>query len=77
MIINVTKKDIENGQMHFCTLCPIALAIRRARNSAKVFVGTGEVFIGDKEEIKLPAKARKFIRDFDAGREVKPIKFEI
>jgi hypothetical protein len=75
MIINVTKKDIENGRLLYCAACPIARAARRRLNE-RVEVHAGHIW-GKGFRHRLPAKARKFIRDFDAGHPVKPMRFEI
>lgn len=75
MIISVTKKDIENGRRYSCKDCPIATAIQR-QTTEKVEVFYSICFLGTVKKM-LPRPAVQWILDFDAAREVKPIRFEI
>ncbi len=79
MIINVTKKDIEDGQKltgFRAVCCPIALAVKRRTNATFTTVGVLAIHVDDRQ-FSTPSKAAKFIRDFDAGRPVKPMRFSI
>lgn len=80
MIINVTKKDIERGKPGRSRCCPIALAFTRKIRMTDIYVQRIYVlrrYVKADRRYFLPEGAISFIRDFDAGREVKPMRFEI
>ena len=64
--------------------CPIALAVIRKFDIdyARITIREDDITIDydavgkNSVNYKLPKKARKFISDFDCGKNVKPIKFE-
>jgi len=70
MRIPITQKDIELGLPNKLCQCPIALAIC-ASTGKDVHVTYKYCVIGTKY-YPLPEYARKFILNFDVGREVKP-----
>ena len=86
--ITVTKRDIKNGLPEDMSLCPIALAIRRAFHCKLwVYVDNTEAsicFMRDKEmHAALPARARKFVLKYDkyengesASKKLKPFTFK-
>jgi len=83
--IQVTKKDIKAGAQDSPTDCPIARALRRACPNFQ-FVYVGDDFaslnrtpceLSNCEQIDLPEVARQFVRQFDNGDDVKPIRFEM
>lgn len=71
--VQVTSRDIKNGKRYSNNSCPISLALRRLQSFSDIeplvvwygIRGCGYRFV-------VSAKTRKFIRDFDAGRIVKP-----
>lgn len=77
-LIEVTQQDIDAGAKRHCTSCPVALAISRAMGGGMVVVryrtwsAPGLCASGG-----LPPSVTEFIRSFDAGRAVDPIKFRI
>ena len=81
--INVTAKDIENGQKCSASCCPIALSLKRKGlfNSSVGSVGTTTTsFIYEEIEyhrVPLPLTARQFIHAFDDGIPVKPFSFTL
>lgn len=90
LIINVTAEDIRRGTKSWQGSSPVALAasraasaVRRAAVQADVTVYTylltfkrkGKAYLGVNRE--PPETACRFIADFDAGRRVKPIRFEL
>lgn len=81
--INVTQTDIDEGRIRNCYECPIAKAAYRS------FPGAYEIAVGriltvdltgDFNSIQrycIPDIARKFMNDFDCGKDVEPFSFEI
>lgn len=76
MRIEVTQEDIDRGVRDQPCACALALATTRAtgRNAA---VGTTSIFFDLESGISLPLLARNFVRDFDAGRSVRPFSFDL
>ena len=73
--IRVLRRDIENGRIGNCRLCPVALATRRARIMplSNIDVGGGTLdFAG---QWKVPAEVIMFIDAFDNGLPVQPFSF--
>jgi hypothetical protein len=74
-IINVTSEDIASGEREMPETCAIALAATRA--------GLRDVVVGDwliaceAGEGSIPVSAAEFISDFDHGRPVSPMAFEV
>ncbi len=73
--INVTQEDIDKGKQGDSCKCPVALALRRIHPGARV--GSLTLFIADDWVESTPEVARKFISEFDNGRPVGPISFDI
>lgn len=76
--IKVTRKCIEDGRPRSGNACPIALALRSAgcitatvsAHEANFYTrGSGHLWR------RLPARAKGFVRNFDAGLPVKPFSF--
>ncbi len=71
MKIQVTKEDIEKGEIKDRKCCPIALALRR--------IGFTNVEVTCEMTIHptsfLPNNARLFVTEFDVGIPVKPFSF--
>jgi hypothetical protein len=74
--IRITKKDIKEGKRLTPHGDPINLAIRRQLRK-DVFVGSFFIEIGSNWPPVNDNKIGKFIRDFDAGKRVKPFNFEL
>jgi hypothetical protein len=67
--VNVTTQDIKTGDRFDAASCPIAKALRRTTGERLVFAWrNGEALIG-REKFRLPAKAEKFIDEFDHNPE--------
>lgn len=79
MIITVTQTDIDRGQRHSGTTCPIARAIRRAARRWRwpVSVGPTTVDLGPRQEVALPWRAINFVNNFDGLAPVKPFRFKL
>lgn len=82
MLINVTQSDIDNGVATEPSMCPLALAIKRAIPGSYVSVGSREVDIAVPgvhgiETYFMGKGLSKFTEDFDNGKQVLPIQFEL
>ncbi|KKL61653.1 hypothetical protein LCGC14_2193140 [marine sediment metagenome] len=75
MIVNVTQDHIAQGIRDDMCRCPIALALLPSVGSLSV--SREYVITLHHGEFDLPPEAQQFIRDFDAGRMVYPISFEM
>jgi hypothetical protein len=79
MRIRVTEDHIRKGIAGYCSVCPLALACEDAglvRPMVRVVVvrfGPDE----NRQSIRLPAVAKKFIRNFDRGYVVHPFEFDL
>ena len=80
MEINVTQQDIDLGKRGECSLCPIALSIKREHGKRalvqKLYLG---VFKNEKTFTSwiLPDAAVNFVLAFDSGLYVRPFKFKL
>ena len=74
--IKVTQKDIDTGSPDDCELCPIAIAAKRVITDAHIQVSSIVLYVND-DRRTLPPEAQKFVRDFDNGKPVSPMEFEI
>lgn len=72
ILVNVTARDIENGEAGVCSMCPIALALKR--KGLKGWVLPVSVMV-DGTYVVLPENASDFIEMFDNKKPVKPFKF--
>lgn len=82
MLINVTQSDIDNGIATEPSMCPLALAIKRAIPGSYVSVGTRDVHIAvpgvhGTEVYAMGKGLSHFTEDFDAGKQVSPFEFEL
>lgn len=81
--VTVTQEFIKNG-LRGCAFCPIALAVNSALPSGVVSMVDGDkisFYEGMRArpfcEVDTPRIASRFIEDFDQGRPVSPISFEL
>jgi hypothetical protein len=74
--VDVNHADIANGEPRSGDACPILLATRRVEPTVQC---VGHTFIHFARGVLAPAphEARQFIREFDAGRPVSPIAFDL
>lgn len=63
-----------SGYKSWCH-CPIARAVQRFRRKAEI--GNDRIIMPDNTTVFLPARAKSFIRSFDAGDKVKPFGFTV
>jgi len=82
MLVNVTEDDIKYGCKSAPGLCPVALAIKRTFGiNEGVSVIPSDVAIFNENLIiqraTFPHHVRDFILDFDHGRVVQPISFDM
>jgi len=76
--INVTQRDIKQGERASCNKCPVALALSRHFRGIDVGVYSCSVFHEYKWLwVRFPPKASKFILDFDANKHVEPFNFNL
>jgi hypothetical protein len=71
MRVYVSRADIEAGRRGNPLYCPVARAVSRANPIVFVKVGSNVLRMGG-HVYSAGALARKFIREFDAGRKVSP-----
>lgn len=80
MTIHVTADDIAGACQGHRT-CPIARALHRQTGDPLWYVGTRQAYLPQfarrAREIPLPAPALEFVRRFDDGEAVEPLKFEL
>ena len=87
MIINVTQEHIEQAYIPDNEMCPIMAAIKELGLRYKYVVGHRHFWVGNDIRtmngsliginIPMPPEATKFTLDFDIGRWVEPISFEL
>jgi len=78
--LNVTKRDIQLGWKCESESCPIARALLRCKGVSYAYVGRHRIdFKKNGKSLKayLPPPAQNFIGNFDQGKIVKPIKFNV
>jgi hypothetical protein len=82
--VTVTKRDIFNGNANSSKSCPIARALLEYPRVMRVDVQAQSVTMtmleGEKRVTdcwKLPPEAQEFIANFDSGKDVEPITFEM
>lgn len=86
--IHVTRGDVWNGILADCIMCPIARAITRRMGDgwrAAVHKNHSVIYVTDKfgrarmpyMDTRIPQKAIRFIKAFDAGETPKPIRFQM
>lgn len=75
--ISVSQEDIDNGTPGDETCCPIALAVKRQYPEYnEVSVEIDVLFLDDINYL-MPIEASNFVDDFDEGKSVAPLEFEI
>jgi hypothetical protein len=83
MRIAVTERDIDVGERGDCLYCPVALAADRAtgkccRVDFKDWAKRQLVLVIDGVGcLPLPPEARRWVKDYDAGRRVVPLAFAV
>ena len=84
MHIEITEDDIMDGWPRDCEYCPVALAVCRALAIPPRWVNVADTMLYlhlhlDEEEwaIALPSVVKRFINDFDKGKDVHPFSFEL
>jgi hypothetical protein len=84
MRTRLTQRDIDAGERGDCLLCAMTLAANRAthRRCRVDFTGWAcrrLVLIIDGVGVvaTLPPEARRWVKDYDAGRRVKPLAFAV
>lgn len=77
LTVKVTADDIEKGERGNPCFCPIAQAVRRELDlQVPHLTEVGELcMIVRSATFRLPDTARKFVDDFDSGRDVEPFEF--
>lgn len=70
IVIDVTIRDIEEGERADCYVCPVALAVGRATGEVAHVMGD-DVLLEDLDLVAdLPREARVWVRAYDANDEV-------
>ena len=91
LLVKVTRKHINKGLRFNSQYCPVALALteqiklgdkqyfRVCSDIADIYIKTGKISYSIKpiERYYLPIIAQLFIDDFDRGKFVMPIAFEL
>lgn len=80
VMIEVTAEDVANGMRCDCSLCPVALAARRAMADALVGVGVRSIFLGgphERKRVELPDEVREKIVAYDREGVMEPFSFEL
>lgn len=75
--VNVTDDDIKKGIRGSSCYCPVALAIKRELKITQVVGVTTRFVYTTDSSCKLPEYVGDFIRNFDIGYNVDPIKFRL
>ena len=74
--ITVTVDDINSGCRANASACPIARAARRALRRRTLEV-TKRAILLRVGTVSLPSSAQTFVRNFDAGKQVRPFSFDV
>lgn len=74
--IQLTEQDMIKGVPGSATRCVLATAIHRVTNK-HYRVGATYYYLNDNRVFNLPAKAKEFRSNYDRGRRVDLISFEI
>lgn len=81
MIVNVTANDIAKGERYLPEKCPIARALKRVTKAKKVSIGPWYFYImkdgEDYERYQMTDEMEEFVKKFDSGIPVRPVKFKI
>lgn len=79
MKVKITEEHIEYGMRGSCFFCPIAKSVQE-QTHRKVYVTGTQIIVQSRGRPRiylLPVKIVQWIRDFDWGRTVGPVKFEV
>jgi hypothetical protein len=81
-LVYVNQDDITLGRRGHCSLCPVALGLKRVIPSTHTCsVGTTGARLmapdGKTDLVRLPASVTKFITAFDSEYPVEPFSFEV
>lgn len=76
MLIKVTAKDIKEGVAGNCSLCPVALALKRASGQDLVKAGSMYIEVGN-NSFQTPPEASRFMFRFDTRLSPLPFTFEL
>lgn len=76
MRLEITQKDINEGNPNHVGSCPIALALMRCCPGRYWIVNPHQAY-SDTLRFILPEDAYLFIREFDSDRPVEPATFEL
>lgn len=79
--VNVTQRDIEQGRARDCSLCPVALALRRHAkkrniNLRAVSAGTKFLWFGSRRAV-TPPRVNAFMHKIDYHHRPAPFSFQI
>ena len=89
MCIDVTQEHIDDGLESDCQRCAVALALKeRFGDLAWVCVGTGKAevifddvvdgaLVRESYDFTIETNVREFIKDFDSGNDVSPIRIQM
>lgn len=83
IVVNVTAKDIREGERADCRHCPIARALSRRLGGCPVRVLTHSfMYLRSRAgwahgKSTLPERAQDFIYSFDMNQEVRPFRFTL
>ena len=88
--ISMTQQHIDEGTQHHCSLCPTARAIKDAYAKQGITASMIDVAVGYCGMVEitrlrdgkqayhiLPEEAEQWIKDYDNGRPVHPITFDM
>lgn len=74
---NITARDIrqarEQNLRPLAKHCPLARALRRTYDG-EVSVGANAVYLGNRAPVRMSGKVYCWVRDFDSGSIVKPLR---
>ena len=79
-MVEVTQRDIDDGEPRNCYMCPVALALQRV-TGLSVDVDGPILYLFPMHASKLlycyaPVPVRAFMNRFDTGKPVQPFTFE-
>ncbi len=77
LTFEVTEEDITKGVPHDPEKCPLAWAVARQTGTREVAVGAEKIHVAPRTKYDHSPKTRRFVKDFDAGRAVRPGTFTV
>lgn len=76
--VTVTEADIAAGERKRCTVCPVALAMKRDLGWKFAFAGPTYLRDGiSKDQVPTPPAVLTFMDAFDSGSPVRPFSFTV